>query len=265
MLSKQIVEYLNFFDSFGYNSGFSSFARHPKLIFFLYIFQILLAIILILFQFDTMLEYYASLGIMARISEFLEYFAPLYTHWFIIFDSIYHRRSHQLFWSIFQKITSSSSNYKFSGCVVIFVEFFLVKALALLVRCVYKHVMVAIAYDLLFKFCQIRMFYYIFCLEILHFCLDDIHTEIISVKVRSLSMKSLKNRLKSIRERFHNVYKMFGLLNEMFGWSHVSLISCCVYMVLTQSSWIYLYYSSYSSIRRISKYPVKSKIHHTID
>lgn len=104
MLPKQVVNILNVFDAFGFNSGTSDLSKNLVFIYIVYAIHLLMALVLTLFEFRLMTEYYPLLGLTEAISESLQYSAALNTYWLIILDSILHRKSHQCFWQVLQQI-----------------------------------------------------------------------------------------------------------------------------------------------------------------
>lgn len=257
----QIVYFLNIFDGFGYNSGSSKLSQSRKMSYFIYFCHIFLATLLTLFKPYLMFKYYSSLGSTEAISEFLEYSTPLCTYWMIIIDAIYHQRAHRLFWKILEKniyqFDHHQPDYNFRIFLIKFIEFFGIKMFTLFSRFIlYDRAMVGVAYDSLFKLCQVRVFYYIFCLEVVHSQLILIQTELKIVNIEHISTRSsaFVLKLQKFRTHFYFIYEMLENLNEIFGWSQVAAILFCFYIILSESNWTYIHFSVDSPARKISKY-----------
>lgn len=278
MLPDQIVFILNFFDACGFNSGSSRFSESRRVSYFIFSVHILMATLLTIYEFRLEDEYYASLGLSEAISESLQYSTALYTYWLIILDSIVNRRAHQQYWIILQRIDTCYSCQPKCGIrlyIFIFVIYFLKTMSILVIRLTISSFVgftVDFAYMVLFIVCEIRMFYYLFCLEILQLQLkmveDEVKTMVFILNTagsfrerQSLRMDIISTcysfelqRMKWIRQYFHCAYNMMDLLNQIFGWSHVAGISFCFYYLLTESNWLYIHYGELSHIHRFGKH-----------
>ncbi|XP_031626080.1 uncharacterized protein LOC116342556 isoform X2 [Contarinia nasturtii] len=254
MFSTQIVQFLNFFDLFAYNSGFSKLSQYQNFTCLMSTFHISIAIFLTLFQFYMIPEYYASLSTIEIISESVQYSSPLFTLWLIIFDSIYHRRAHQCFWETLQEINkyyNSQATYNFRNYLIQFLEFFSVDAIIVLMRLLEENFGVGFAYHTLFNLSQIRLFYYLFCVEVVSFHFKEICKELKLVKRIHTETSTYISRLKWIREYYGRISKMQQLLNQFFGWSHVAVITYCFYHVLTELTWIYIHFNESPIVQNI--------------
>lgn len=277
MLPNQVVHILNFFDLIGgFNSGTSDISKNLEATYVVYAIHVSLAVVLTLFEFHLMADYYPSLGLTEAISESLQYSAALYTYWLIILDSLLHRRAHQHFWEVLQQIDEYFScqrnsvihSYLLKLCVY-FLKTLSIMVIRLFINS-FVDFTVDFAYISLFIVCEIRMFYYLFCLEILHFQMKMVEDEV-KIMMKILNLANIRRnqalnidvisacysfemqRLKWIRGYFHCVYKMMYLLNEIFGWSHVAAISFCFYYILTESNWFYIHFREISFTHRIGK------------
>lgn len=270
MLPNRIVNILNFFDICCYDTGSSKLSKNRKIIHFIYFVHILLAIVLTFFGFHLLVEYYPLLGLSEAFSELLQYSTPLFTYWLIIMDSILYRKSHQHFWKCFERIHDQFNcriNFNFRGYFIKFVEFFSVSILIVAIRAVINEFFefhIDFAYAIIFKVVQLRMFYYLFCLEIVHSQLNAIENELKSIERIQNRLDNNRQwyllctvesdgyhlfalrRLKRLREHVYCVYQMIDILNTMFGWSHVTAILFCFYLLLTDFNWFYIHYNQFT-------------------
>lgn len=274
MLPQQIYHILVFFDAFGFNSGSTHLSKYQKII---YLAHILLAMMFVLLEIKIIFEYYPLLALTESISEFLQYFAALSTYWLTIFDSVLQQRNHRHFWLILERIDISfcgQQSFKFRNYLVKFIVYSIKTVVVIVLRLVFSLLIISVIADLAYTFlpiiCEIRMFYYLFCLEVIHYQLNMVEKELI-VMQRSFNVIApnqlfqcsiLKaspfytlelQRLKWIRDYFHCIYTMIDLLNNIFGWSHVAAISYCFYYTLTEINWLYLNFRNISYIRNIGK------------
>lgn len=272
MISNQTMLMLNFFDACGFNTGASKLFQYQKFKYFVFLIQILLALLLTIFKFHLLVRYYSALAIMEAISESLQYSTALFTFWLIILDSILHHRDHRRFWATFEKIDECfchQLDITFRSYFFKAIEFFSVTilALAIRIRMSDNQLSTDIAYVILFEICLIRIFHFLFCLEVVRFQLQMIENETKTMKnvLNSISIKNQcyliyisetsnfyffeQQRLKWIREYFYNIYKMVDLLNKTFGWSQVAAISFCYHLLLTELTWLYLHFFRLDEVR----------------
>lgn len=256
-LSTKIKCILNFFDIFGYNSSVSTLSNRQAVAYFIYAVHILIAISYTLYQIRLwfLLE---EMPLLEILNSMLQYSIALYTYWFVILDSIIYREKHKLFWKIFQKLdTTHLHHFKttifwsvlkmfgyfcsttFCITLIIFVTIYPVN------DSMYVH-------NILIKLCEVRIFYYTFCLEIVNIQLKTIESELISGKRRTRSWLD-SNQFKWIRIYFECVHDMTNLINELFGFSHVLNISCCFYVILTDMNYVVIRLHGLPTIAAISK------------
>lgn len=261
MLPKQIIYLLTMFDAFGVcNSGNSKLSKYQIHIYFVHF---ALAISLTWYLSCLIDIYYSEILLLEAVSESLQYLTALSTYCLIIVDSIAFRREHHEFWTLVQQIDRS-----YSSQTDITFRSFIVKLCAYLLRTIatttfrlcipYVGVWVDCSYVYLFIMSEVRMFYYIFCLEILYFQLEAIDKELRVIIDGSRAnentfAKFSCERFKWVRGYFHSVYRMMYLLNKIFGWSHVSAISFCFFFLLTEIHWYYIHYHILSDLYKICK------------
>lgn len=192
---------------------------------FIYIVHISIVSIATLFIFSLMVQFYSDMDLALAANEFIHYLAGVCTYWLIISESLIHRQSHKQCWLLLEHIDrrfSFQSNVRYHCYALKFIQFFSTTLVMLAIRMILKFVdsKIDVIYNILFKMCQIRLFYYIFCLEVIGVQFKMIENEIHStehlVKVRKLRFLPIQksvclfalHRLKWIREYFHCVRKM---------------------------------------------------------
>lgn len=263
MLPQQIVRILNFFDIFGLNSGSSDLTINLKVAYFIHFVHILIAFLCVLFQFWMSIIYFRSEFIGLKITLFLQYISALYAYWLIIFESLLHHRVHKHFWQIFQRINEhfhSQVGFYFKIYATTFFEFFIVTialVIASFVENGIERLGMVLVFLFLIKVCQLKVFYYIFCVKIVTEQLEIIEIEVTELKNilnRRFDENVLQiNRFVWIRKYFECVYEMTECLNKVFGWSQVAAILFCYYLLLTDLAWSYLTFSSMECTTKISK------------
>lgn len=267
MLSKQIVRILNFFDIFGYYTESSALTKYRKIQLLVFTIQILLATIFTLYQFRLAMELYKLVGPLQTVNEMLQYTIGLCTYWLIIFDSVVYRRKHQNFWKILERIDNDFCKQFmcFRGYLCKFLGYFLV-SITLYALTYILHAIAPIdgvfIYFALIIICQLRVFYYVFCLEIVNWQFQMIQHELIIMKQRSLNIafvdvggasnSILQSRtheandffdlkcLKWVNEYYGCIIEMTELLNTIFGWSQFASVLFGFYSLLTDLNWCYV-------------------------
>lgn len=258
MLPKQILCFLTLFDAFGFNSRSTNLSKTQTTIYSIYLVHICLAIIFVVMEIYITFEYYPLLLLTEAISECMQYCVALSTYWLTIFDSCLHQQEHQHFWQLVQDIDLNfcdQRNFKCRNYSIKFAVFLIKTIIIVILRLVvtrYISLIADIAYTFLPIICEIRMFYYLFCLEVIYFQLKMIEKEFIAMKNKLFAtdvehyakpvpfLTFELQRLRWIRSYFHRIYTMMDLLNEIFGWSHVAVISYCFFYILTEMNWLYL-------------------------
>lgn len=249
---------LSLFDLNGYNSGCSHLSKRYTIHIFIVHFVMVTLLTMSIFHLKT--KYFVKLKTSEAISEVLQFTFALCSYWLIILDSICHRQIHQQFWDTFQQIdqyfcaqTNLDLRNYLIKCMI-----FLIKTIVTIGIRLMGHSFAGFDLDapyvIIFIICDIRMFYYLFCLEVLHFQFKIIETETETIKATfhsgmnrdSISHRSKKGRknaklqrMKWIREYFHCSYEMVCNLNKIFGWSNVAEISFCFCFLLTEIYWFY--------------------------
>lgn len=264
MVPNKIFRFLIFFDVCGFNTGSSQISNNRKMLYFIYFVQILLAALITIYKFYLMIYHYPLLPLAAAMSLSLQFLVPLYAYWLIIFDSILYRRVHRQFWRTLQHIDKHFHDQSSFSCWLLiakFIELFtattlVISALMVINSNNFAQVRIVITSTFLIKICQVKLFYYIFCLEVVEFQLKMIEHELFVLKgvvnvedarkyhpllVAEISAfyTFLLRRLKWIRGYLHCVHKMINCLNEMFGFSHVAVIFFCYIFLLTDLTWCY--------------------------
>lgn len=267
MLPSKIVYFLNFFDIWGYNTASSAFYCYPKFNDIILCVHISLAVILTTFKYYVWTAYLSSQELLAILSESLQYLAGLLTYWLIIWDSMAHHEAHMQFWRIIQQIDGrycNQSQFNIRNYLIKFIEFFSAVIIIFVARFVTASwYQILWAYLILFLICNIRNFYYIFCLEVVHFQLKIIKNDlqIMRCLLSDFDQKRCDRfysfelrRLKWLHGYFQCIHELLNCLNEIFGWSHVATIFYSFYLVVTGLIWTYISLAAMSPTRLIGNF-----------
>lgn len=266
MFSSRTRNILIFFDICGFNTRLTNLSNNQKLSFLVNLVQILLAISLMLFKFFTVRILFFSLGTMETINEYIEYSSSLYAYWLIIWDSIQYRQQNKLFWAFHQKQETYMNQHSNFRCYFLkLYEFFIARIIITLIKIVSDRISTSgfkislagyIAYTIPVFLCQMRLFYYLFCVEIIDSHLKNIEFELKLLKhsnENSICLSEL-HRLKWIRRYYNNVYEMVNILNEIFGWSQAASILFCFYSTFTDFNYFYIHFHNLSLLNACSMF-----------
>lgn len=179
MLPASIFHILHIFDVFGFNSGLTKFSLNPHLAHFIYIVHISIASFATLFIY-SIVKFLSAKDFVEAVSELLQYLSALFTYWLIIYDAIVNRQVNRNFWNKLKWIDGHiycQSDLRFRIYIIKFVEFFPTKICILIITIAYRidNFKIDFMYNFLFKIFEIRLFYYLLCLEIVIFQLDQIY------------------------------------------------------------------------------------------
>lgn len=271
MLPNQVLNLLNFFDIFGYNSGYSHISKHQRVVNFLYFVHISIATVFVAYEFRLLSIYYFKLKLAEAFSECLQYTVALYTYWSIIFDSFVSRQTHTRFWNIVERLEQQKHICCCScncGNSTFTLRNYLIKlslfGLKIGITCAIRlggysmqKFEIDAPYVVLFTLCEIRMFYYLLCLEIVHVQLKMIERKcrcVVKDETICCNIEDLRMHLKWIRQYFGNVHDMIDHLNVIFGWSNVTAISFSFCFILTELNWYYVHFENISPLNTFSKW-----------
>lgn len=267
MLQRQIVYILRFFDIWGYLTGFTALSNSRNGSVCVIFGHIFFAVTFTLYEFYLITELSALIGVLNTINELIQYSSALYTYWLIILDSFNYRREHKLFWTLFQRIDDCflKQNVHLNGYLWQFVEYVLMSVVLYLLICTsnaFPKSNSVYVFIVLITICQIRVFYYIFCLKIVHHQLKTIENEVSMMKI-NLNIVQMRqshqwnvfesNRMRWVQEYHYCVSEMVELLNMCFGWSHAAAILFCFYSFATDLNWFYSNFHKYSLAQCIGK------------
>lgn len=267
MLPSHIVRVLTFFDLWCYNTGASALSNRRKLRVLILFLHIAMAALITVCQFYLMIELVQLVGVIRMINETIQYGTAVCTCWLIILDAFLFRNEHRIFWSKLQRIDSNFCKQTSSFCKYLFIliEFFPITISIYVFSNFLKSFAsseVILAYLAVIVLSNMRIFYYIFCLDTIHNQLCSVGSELKALK-RTLNQKMTRTlhvhnkQLKQIRDFHHCVKEMVDLLNEVFGWSQVAAVLFCFCAIVTDMNWVYAYREFYDKPWFICKYQIQ--------
>lgn len=259
MLPSQVVCILNFFDIWGYNSGVSKLSKYRRVADLITTVHIALVVIFTIYTIRLTILLSFWLRAIEVINDSMQLALGIYTHLAVIFDSIFSQREHQHFWKTLQFINTrfcQNRQIQLQNWLLTFKAYLLIVDSVYLINYAYRGFEYTIDYAVylaLNTICQVRIFFYIFCLEILCFQLEVIKNEL-KISQGMTDFESVSFQFKRIREHYASVYEMTTHLNEVFGWSHVAITLYCFYKLLTEIITLYTYIQEESFAPYMGKY-----------
>lgn len=246
MSQKRITVILNLFDAFGYNSGSSNLAGHWRAVNIIYLVHIVLACFFSFYQIPLIFYLRSNLQWVQVLNQMMQYTAALYPYCLIIMDSMLKKEKHAQFWKIHQEISEfycNQNGIRFRCFMLKFVAYHSITVVFVISFLKYfgpinEEIFI---YIVLMKLCQMRVFYYMFCVELIHFQLESILNALKMQQIKSNASASQSHQFKWIRGYYQRVFEMTAALNEVFGVSNVATVSFCFYELLSDMNWLYTY------------------------
>lgn len=265
MLPKKVLLILYFFDVCGYCTKSTALTKSKIVRKLIFTVHILSATFFTLYLARLAFDLYPLIGLGGTINEMLQYIVGLFTYWLIIFDACLHQNKHQHFWQVIEQIDKEfcSRAPNVSNYLWYLIEYFSVTIL-LFTLIYFSKILPQVAFTIcafwtLIIICQLRAFYYIFCMEAVIWQLKMIEHEIIVMKHRSLTLANCNKlthfvtprtfytfdfkRFKWINGYYDYVIEMTKSLNDVFGWSQVASILFYFYSLATDINWYYINFS----------------------
>lgn len=275
MLPHRISKMLIIFDAFGFSSGSTKLSNRRFSIAFSRLLNIALISFLTIFKYQYVIQFLSIFETIDMLNEIFSLSIPLYSWWLVIIDTYLQQHSHKKFWTIVEHINEwycNQSKYNHRPYMLKFMEFFLITssyALIMLASSVLhmsdenEDVFIAIVYVVLIKMLHMRLFYYLFCLDLVNFQLEMIDCEIKTIKICDFSQASfLSSKFKQLCEYSYCTFELVNHLNVVFGWSQVIAIPSCFYLLLTDLNWMFSFFSTISNTTFIGNQCKSQKFRH---
>lgn len=263
MFPKRVKYMLTFFDAFGYNSGSSKLSSHRKVANLIGFLHLLLAIFFTCFTFYAKIQLSPSVQFLELLNHLLQYSSQLCQFWFTIWDSFHHWREHHRFWAVFEEIDKSFQSQNNFTCRLFMLKLFSIILATILSLLLYYLVFdtssphmneILINQTILMKLCQFRIFYYLFCLEIINFQLKSIENALKKMNAQ-MNFPSIGNlyHFKWVQQYYRCVYEMSNLSNDIFDWSQIAAVIFCFYTFLTDLNWFCVHFSHLQTAQFLGK------------
>lgn len=240
MLLQRIKRVLIFFDISGYNTGTSKLSSHRKYLYCINFVHISLAMFFSLYKGYLVFKLQRFLRLIETLNQMLQYSTALFTYWLVILDSMILWREHRHFWNILDMVDKQLFPQKMFPLRSYVVKCGIFISITMTSFFAYKSDPLFYVIFFLVKICQVRLIYYLFCLEMIQYQLNAIENEL----NRTWSLDKVFHRkidclqLKWLRVYYYSIHKLTSLLNDIFGYSHVAAISLIFYIALTELNWL---------------------------
>lgn len=250
MFARRVVLILKFFDFCGFFTEYSYSNRYQQVIYIVFILHIFFAVYFTFFL-RCVLFSIRSLKLLDSINEFVQYQSSLHSYYILIIESFVHRKKQRFFWKIYKKI-EDRSNFKCRLYSLKLIEFFVVlfvtNTICLYLSNIETHVW--LGYTILNAINNIRLFYYIFYLELIRLelkCIEKTIKEMIELSRFSIVYYQHRNiYFKKIRDYYAITCELIDHLNEIFGLSNFSTMIYHFFYLFTILNYAYLHFDDYS-------------------
>lgn len=245
MFPNRIWYMLRFYDICGFSTETSTTSTNQRV----FLLHILLACLLTLSIIILLTQLYdcVTTDILISVNTYIQLLSALSSYWMIIIESYLQKEAQRKLWKIFEGIPKIFEQRKRPNLFSYFIKFteYLVVFTAIQIALVIYFILFfggffhyQIAYFILVKMYQTRIFYYVFYLELVK---HELKTILNDLKCRIVSHQSVCSKdLKSAREYYQSICEIVHCINQIFGWSHFVTILFCVHLPLTDLNWAYL-------------------------
>lgn len=265
MFSRRVSFIIRFFDFWGSFTEYSYSPGYQKVIQIVFILHICFAVFSTLFI-GYVLVSINSLKLLDKINEFIQYQYSLHSYYISLIETYLHRKEQRSFWKIYEQI-DDKSGFKCHSYSLKLIEFVVV-VFAANVICIYLtdiEINVWLVYTILSVINNVRLFYYIFYLELIKSELKFVEkqiNEMIELSHFSYAYGQHRNRhFKDIRIRYSIICDLIDHLNEIFSSSNFSTILYHFLFLFTSFNYAYLHLTDYSVFYYAGK-QLSSKIYH---
>lgn len=265
MFSKWIYFLLKFFDICGFYTEMDHLKSGSKgsiTIFILHIFWALGTIVIVVtFTMHTR----ALAGVLPyMVNTALQNICGILTYWVIVIESFTQRKNQAKFWHIYQCIRTDQPHHRahqkayLNAYLIRLMSFFTAMIpndlylMYYFLNFVENYFFFRFTFFFFVTIYQIRIFYYLFHLELIKYELIAIKNALKNVAfVRDFKINSSpivhhtngrlrgSNRMKPIYKHYSLICELNDCVNQIFGWSHFVTILYCFGLPLTDANWAY--------------------------
>lgn len=213
--------------------------------------QLLCSGLVCAFVYQTLTENYSiNLDFLTKTNVVLKLCGIFIGAWFIVIESYWKRPSQRKFWQIYHRIgiEFKGVNYK-TALGTYFLKFGLFFVISAGVSVQHLVGLITVfdkkSLPLLFSFFflmvmeEMRIFYYLFYVSLLHHHLSEIEMEMKSLADSSEHRAISPQRLRWVRMYYDLVYEVSNCMNDVFGWSQFSSVLYSFVRLVSDLNWIY--------------------------
>lgn len=239
----------------------SSKAWHQKLSHFIFVVHILFGILFTYYLLDIKSWYILYLSLknvpisrkFEMLNEVSQFACAIISYWIITIESYAQRKNQQRFWQILQSIDlhfAQHNRINFRSFLIKFYGYFL--CYFLIIAHFFEETISDGAIASLWTFCQIRIFHYLFYVELIKLELEIVNHESkqmfetfkgrFSWDINAQNMKIklfVRRRFIWLREYCQLVQELINNSNSIFGCSNLSTILYIFNLLLTNLMWMY--------------------------
>lgn len=183
------------------------------------------------------------------VNEFGQFYVVLLNYWVIIIESFCQQKNQRQLWQVFR------NNHKYS-CLkmksfflkfLTYITIYTILTGYILINLqlnVHLGILIVSILGLLLEVSRMRIFFYIFYLELMKIELKTIENVLIpefKSKVFISNRRNVINQSRWIQKYYQSIYKLNVCINSIFGWSNLSTILFSFEAILVSINTIYCY------------------------
>lgn len=242
MFSNRINCILVFFDFCGFYSEYRTTTTYRKISFIIFVFHLILCLLFTIYSIQLTIWLNRFSSKLNMVNEMSLFFIVLFNCWVVIIESFHRRKTQRKLWQICHRIDKYYARHdqvKLQSFVCKFLEYFIVYPILMiyLLRDVMLnagvHISAILSYSLLLQTCRIRVFFYLFYLELIIYELglitNELKRKLDIYKVNKFLSRTCtvncklnqfeRSRFKWLREYYLSIQELSNCVNSIFGWS----------------------------------------------
>lgn len=253
MFSKNIFFLLYFFNFWGLCTELNELRmthhRYHKWTVFLSAANIIYLCLALVSIWHYLDEVYDGFNLLNITNDVIKFVGATIAQLFVIIESYCMRNVQRKFWKINRKLRSdfnyADRDVRFGWYLAKFGEFFGAVFVIHIGKFskwdITKNIYFLFGYISLVTLHQIRVFHYLFFINLLSHQLNEVETEMKLLADCSEIGPVSRDRLRSIRVYYDLVHELSNCINEVFGWSNVISIFYLILLMAVDLNWLYLH------------------------
>lgn len=211
--------------------------------------------------------FYIDFDLITIVNDVLKFSLATFSYLCIIGESYYNRSKQQNFWIIYRRIRNdfnrSDCDPSFRNYFIKLLQFFITVTVVEIKHFTKRFSLIffSTSYFGLMTMQEMRIFYYLFSVQLLDYQLNEIGTEVKLLADASENGRIPRGRLRWIRVYYDLVYDLSNYLNEVIGWSNVVNIMYLFLRLVFDLTWIYWQIQHKDGVAVFSTFPLMFSVY----